>query len=91
MCGCVCVVTVLGRITDLVEFSYDKLRVIEGADLLEALSVDDGHSLEAHGLHGGLGGEEEAMVEVVEELLTVGGGRKGEVIQWRGVQASTVP
>ena len=40
---------------NLFHFGHDVLRVIERSDLLEAVAIDDGHSLQAHGLHGGLG------------------------------------
>ena len=56
--------------THLIKFPYNECRVIEGSDLLIAMSIYNGHSLQAHGLHGGLWGEKESMVEVVEELLT---------------------
>jgi len=57
----------------LLQFAHNKLCVVERAYLLIVQSVDDGHSLQAHGLHGGLGGEEEPVVEVVEELQPVRG------------------
>ncbi len=60
----------------LVKLPYDELCVVEGSNLLIALSVHNGHSLQAHGLHRRLGGEEKAMVEVVEEFLTGGRGSK---------------
>ena len=51
--------------------SDNELRVVEGTNLFEALTVDDGHGLKTHGLHVGLGREKKAMVEIVEELGTV--------------------
>ena len=57
----------------LLQFSHNKLCVMEGSYLLIVQSIDDGHSLQAHGLHWGLGGEEEPVVEVIEELQPVRG------------------
>jgi len=59
--------------TNLFHLGHDVFRVVEWPNLLEAVAIDDGHSLEAHGLHGGFGGQQEAMVEVIEELLPAGG------------------
>ena len=36
---------------NLVQLAYDEGSVVEWSDLFEALPVDDGHGLEAHGLH----------------------------------------
>ena len=38
------------------------------SNLFVIIAIDNGHSLEAHSFHGGLGGEKKAMVEVVEKL-----------------------
>ena len=54
------------------EHAYDILGVIEGADLLVAPAVHDRHGLQTHTLHVRLRGEQEPVVEVVEELVTVG-------------------
>ena len=62
-CVCMCV-------PYLFQLVYDELCIVERANLLVALSVDNGHSLQAHGLHGGLGRQQESMIEVVEELKT---------------------
>ena len=51
--------------------SNNELCVVERTNLFVALAVDNGHGLKTHGLHVGLGREEEAMIEVVEELSTV--------------------
>ena len=38
------------------------------SNLIVIVAIDNSHSLEAHSFHGGLGGEKEAMVEVVEKV-----------------------
>lgn len=45
--------------------------VIEGSNLLMTFPIHNGHSLQTHTLHLHLGGEEEAMVEVIEEFIPV--------------------
>ena len=50
----------------------DELCVVERTYFLIALAVDDGHGLQAHGLHVGLWREQETMVEIIEELRTRG-------------------
>lgn len=57
------------RCTDAVEHADDVFGVDEGSDLLAALPVDDGQRLQAQTLHGHLGREQEAMVQLVEELI----------------------
>ena len=69
-------------LTDLLQFPDHEGRVIERPYLIVALTIHYGHGLQTHGLHGGLGREEESVVEVVEELLPVDrrgreGGREG--------------
>ena len=51
-----------------VEHVHNKLRVVEVADFFVALVVDHGHGLQAHAFHGRFGGEQKAVVEVVEEF-----------------------
>ena len=36
------------------------------------MNIISGSHLETHGLHGGFGGEEESMVQVVEKLSSAG-------------------
>ena len=57
-------------------FPNNELSVIEGSNLLIALAVDNGHGLETHGLHIGLGGQQEPVVEVIEKLSTGERGRE---------------
>ena len=46
----------------------NELCVVERSNLLKALAIDNGHGLKAHGLHVGLGREQEAVVEIIKEL-----------------------
>ena len=43
--------------------------IVEGSDLVIAASVHDSHRLQTHALHGDLRRQQEAMVEIVEELV----------------------
>ena len=56
---------------NLVQLADDEGSVVEGPNLLVALPVDNGHGLQAHGLHRRLGREQESVVEVVEKLQPI--------------------
>ena len=56
---------------NLVQLADDEGSVVEGPNLFVALPVDNGHGLQAHGLHGRLGREQESVVKVVEKLQPI--------------------
>lgn len=61
-----------GAGTHAVQHAHDVFGVRERADLLETLPVDDGERLQTQALHGDFGREQEAVVELVEELVPEG-------------------
>lgn len=63
--------------TYLIQLVHHKRGVIEGPNLLVALAIHNGHSLQTHGLHGRLWREQESVVQITEELLPVVVGRMG--------------
>lgn len=56
---------------NLVQLTDDEGSVVERTNFLVALPVDNGHGLQAHGLHRRLWGKQETMVEVVEKLQPI--------------------
>ena len=56
------------------QHSDDVSGIIEGSDIFPALAVYNSHRLQAHTLHRHLWCEQKAVVQVVEELVSV---RKG--------------
>ena len=54
----------------LIQLVHHERGVIEGSDLLVALTIHNGHGLKTHGLHGGLWREQEPVVQITEELLS---------------------
>lgn len=54
--------------TNLLQLVDYERSVIERSYLLVALPIHNSHCLQTHGLHGGLWGEEEPMVQVIEKL-----------------------
>ena len=52
----------------LINFGDGILCVIKGSNFFKANSVDNDHSLQAHGLHGRLARKQEMVVQVIEIL-----------------------
>jgi len=52
------------------EHSNDVFGVIKRTNLVITSAIDDGHSLQANTLHRYLRRQQEAMIEVVEELIS---------------------
>lgn len=55
--------------TDPVQHAHNVLGVSKRSDFLAALPVDDGESLQTQTLHGHFRSQQEAMVELIKELI----------------------